>query len=227
MAKRSKECKKIMVEEMATRLNTRGMFIITNFKGLSSQDLNDLRKQLRDVSSEYLVIKDLIAKRAISEGPNSMIGQFIEGEVGIAIYQKDDSTYISKILAKFSKEHERLSIRGGAMDGAVLSKEDISRLASLPSKEVLLGQLANVLNAPIQGLAGALSAILCKILYALNAVKDKKEKTDEGKRPEEVPSSSKDEVEEKNEDKAEPEQKEEPKIEEEKKESKEEDKKES
>jgi len=169
MAKLSKECKKLMVEEMASRLNREGMFIITNFKGLSSQDLNDLRRQLREVSGEYLVIKDLIAKKAISEGPNIIIEQFIEGEVGIAMYQEKDPTHISKVLTKFSKDHEPLNIRGGAMDGDVLSKEDISRLASLPSKEALIGQIANVLNAPIQGLAGALNAILCKILYALNA----------------------------------------------------------
>ena len=175
MAKLSMECKKIVVGEIADRLNEADNLVVTNYKGLSAQDLNELRRELRGVSGDYIVVKDSMVKRALSESQNEGIKEFIEGEVGVALDKKADATNISKVLVKFSKDHKFLKIRGGLTGGAILSKEDIKVLALLPSRETLLGTLANVLNAPIQGLAGALNAIICKVLYALNAVKDKKE----------------------------------------------------
>ncbi|MFC1666818.1 50S ribosomal protein L10 [Candidatus Omnitrophota bacterium] len=178
MAKLSMECKKIMVEEISNRLNSAGALIVTNYKGLSSQDLNELRKELRSISSEYIVVKDSLVRRAFVDRPNSAITEFIEGDVGIAIDRRQDSMHVSKVLVKFSKDRKALKICAGIVNGEILSKEDISTIASLPSKEILLGKLANVLNAPIQGLASALSGIIAKLLYALNAVKDRKVDTE-------------------------------------------------
>ena len=175
MAKNSIDCKKIMVEEISSRLNVPDMLIVTNYKGLTSQDLNELRKQLRGISDEYLVVKDSMAKRALADGVNSLIAEFIEGEVGIVIDRKEDPTHVSKILMKFSKSREALKILGGIMNGSIISKEEIATLAALPSRDVLLGKVANVLNAPVQGLASALCGIISKIVYALTAVKDKKQ----------------------------------------------------
>ena len=176
MAKLSMECKKMMVEEISRRLNEAETIIVTNYKGLSAQDMNALRRELGNISGEYIVVKDAMAKKALGDGRNKDIKDMIEGEVGIALEKQDDSSGISKVLVKFAKDHASLKIRGGIMSGGALTVGSIKELASLPSREVLLGKLANVLNAPIQGLAAALNAIICKILYALNAVKEKKEK---------------------------------------------------
>ncbi len=174
MAKHSMETKKMMVDETSGRIKDADIIIVTNYKGLSAQDMNMLRRELREVSGEYVVVKDSIAKRAIGKGQNSGIVEMIEGEAGIAIDKKGDPTYISKVLVRFAKDHSVLKIHGGIIKGDLISKDDVKALATLPSREVLLAKLANVLNAPIQGLAGALNAIICKLAYALNAVKDKK-----------------------------------------------------
>jgi len=174
MAKHSMETKKMMVDETFSRVKDADILIVTNYNGLSAHDMNVLRKELREVSAEYLVVKDSIAKRAIGKGQNSGIAEMIEGETGIAIYKKGDPTHISKVLVRFAKDHNVLKIHGGIIKGDLISKDDVKQLAALPSREVLLAKLANVLNAPIQGLAGALNAIICKLAYALNAVKDKK-----------------------------------------------------
>ncbi|MBU3911059.1 MAG: 50S ribosomal protein L10 [Candidatus Omnitrophica bacterium] len=181
MAKLAMTCKKMMVDEISSRLNSAELLIVTSYKGLSAQDLNALRKELRGISGEYMVVKDAMVKRALAEGQNNKLVDFIKEEVGIALDKRGDPTYISKILMKFTKGHEVLKIRGGIMNGEIISEQDIISLAILPSREVLLGKLANVLNAPIQGLAGALNAIICKFLYALNALKEQKEKTGEKK----------------------------------------------
>jgi len=177
MAKLSMECKKMMVDEITDRLNDTDTMIVTNYKGLSAQNLNELRRELRGVSGEYVVVKDSILKRALTKEPSKKIAELIEGEVGIAVDKKGDASYILKVLAKFAKDHKVLQIRGGIVNGDSVSSDDIKQLAALPSREVLLARLANVLNAPIQGLAGALNAIICKVLYALNAVKEKKEES--------------------------------------------------
>lgn len=175
MAKLSMNCKKLIVKEVSNRLNGAGLLIVTSYKGLTAQEMNELRRELRSAAAEYLVVKDAMAKRALAEGPNNRVAELIKGDVGIAVDRKEDPIYISKILMRFSKEHEVLRIRGGIMHGEIISEQDIVSLASLPSREVLLARLANVLNAPIQGLAGALNAVICKVAYALNAVKKKKE----------------------------------------------------
>lgn len=177
MAKLSIECKKLMVKEISERINNADTLIVTNYKGLNTQELNELRRDVRNISAEYLVVKDSLLKKALQESSNNAVTGFIEGEVGVAVARKKDPSYISKLLVKFSKDHEVLKIRGGIINGAVLSKDDISRLAALPGREVLLGKLANVLNAPIQNLAGVLHGILSKLVYALDAVKNKRQGT--------------------------------------------------
>ena len=175
MAKVALEIKKLMVKEVISRLNNAKTLIVTCYKGLNAQDINELRKELKRMTAEYLVVKDSIAKQALKDGANNRIAELIQGEVGIAVYGKDPSV-IAKALVKFSKNHEPLKICGGVTSGAMLSNQEILAIASLPSREVLLARLANVLNSPIQGLAYSLNGIICKLLYALNAIKDKKEK---------------------------------------------------
>jgi large subunit ribosomal protein L10 len=173
MAKVALETKKLMIKEISLRLNSAQTLIVTRYKGLSAQDINDLRKELKKITGEYLVVKDSMARKALADSANNGIAEFVQGEVGIAVHKSEPSV-ITKILVKFAKEHELLKICGGFADGAILSNRDIVAIAALPSREVLLAKLANILNSPIQGLAGSLNGIICKLLYALNGIKDKK-----------------------------------------------------
>jgi ribosomal protein L10 len=173
MAKVALETKKTMVKEIASRLKSAETLIVTRYKGLSAQDINELRKELKKIAGEYLVVKDSMAKKALKDGANNGIAEFIQGEAGIAMH-KSGPSIVSKALVKFSKEHEPLKICGGFADGAILSNQDIIAIAALPSRDVLLTRLAIVLNSPIRGLAVSLSGIICKLLYALNGIKDKK-----------------------------------------------------
>ena len=175
MAKVALETKKSMVKEISSRLNAAETLIVTRYKGLNAQDINELRKGLKRIAGEYLVVKDSMVRKALKDGANNSIAEFIQGEVGIAVYKSDPSV-VFKTLVKFSKEHEPLKICGGVAKGEVLSNQDIIAIAALPSREALLARLANVLNSPIQGLAVSLNGIICKLAYALNAIKDKKEK---------------------------------------------------
>lgn len=175
MAKVALETKKLMIKEITSRLSNAETLIVTRYKGLNAQDINELRKELKKIAGEYLVVKDSMAKKALKDSANNGIIELIQDEVGIVVHKSGPSV-VSKTLVKFSKEHEPLKICGGFADGAILSNQDIIAMAALPSREVLLAKLANVLNSPIQGLAVSLNGIICKFLYALNAVKEKKGK---------------------------------------------------
>ena len=87
MAKVALETKKSMVKEITSRLNSAEAFIVTSYKGLNAQDINELRKELRRVAGEYLVVKDSMAKRALKEGNNEKIIEFIN-EIRILILKK-------------------------------------------------------------------------------------------------------------------------------------------
>ena len=175
MAKVALETKKLMIKEITSRLNSAETLIVTRYKGLSAQDINEFRKELKKIAGEYLIVKDSMAKIALKDAANNRITEFIQGEVGIIVH-KSDPSIVSKAIVKFSKDHEFLKICGGFSNGEILSNKDIIAIASLPSREVLLAKLANVLNSPIQGLAVSLNGVICKLAYALNAVKEKKEK---------------------------------------------------
>lgn len=172
MAKIALETKKIMVKEISSSVASANTLVVTNYKGLTAQELNELRKELKKVECEYLVVKDSMAKLALKDTADNIVN-LLQGDVGIAI-SKLDLSGLSKILVKFSKEHEFFKIQGGMDKSVVFSKQDVVAYASLPSREVLLAKLANVLNSPIQGIASGLNGIISKLAYALNAVKDKK-----------------------------------------------------
>jgi len=177
MAKVSIESKRLMVKELSRSLGDAGTLIVTNYNGLNAQEMNKLRRELRKVSADYIVIKDSLARISLSETKNSRLSELISGEVGIAINKSLDPTGLSKGLIKFAKEHEYLKIIGGILNGELISEEDIKMFATLPSLEAMRGKLASALIATIQGLAGSLNAVIAKLGYALDAVKKKKENT--------------------------------------------------
>jgi len=167
------DCKKRMAKELSSRINVAKTLIVSNYKGLSAQDMNELRKELKKIRGEFLVVKNSIVKLALKDSPNNRIIGLIEGEAGIAIY-KGDPVMLSKMLTQFSKGHELLKIKGGLAEGEVFSKEDIATLAMLPSRQVLLTQIAIALNSPIQGMASVLQGVIRKFVSALEEVRKKK-----------------------------------------------------
>lgn len=171
----AKVCKDYMVKELAKEfLNDKNIFI-TNFWGLSAEDLNQLRNSLKNVSSRYLVVKNSIARRALKESKMDQLLKSIEGGVGIAFGGKDPFSTV-KALVKFSKTHEQLDIHTGFLDGEFISKEKIKEIAFLPSKEVLLMKLTRLINSPITGFVNVLAGTLRSLIYALQGYKEKLEK---------------------------------------------------
>jgi large subunit ribosomal protein L10 len=164
-----------MEKELSQQFKAFPNFIVTNYFGLPANDLNKLRTQMRKASSRYSVIKNRAGRRVLDSLALKDVKAIIDGGIGIG-FIGGDVVKASKLIADFSKKHAPLKIRGAYIDGQTLDAKKFNELASLPSREVLLAMVANTMQAPISGFVNVLSGLIRKFVYAINAIKEKKEK---------------------------------------------------
>ncbi|MEX0918804.1 MAG: 50S ribosomal protein L10 [Candidatus Paceibacterota bacterium] len=131
--------------------------VFVNFHGLTVTQANQLRRSLAADDIGYVVVKKTLAKRALDELALTGPRPELTGEVALAY--GDDQLAPVKGVHDFNRQAECLEIMGGIFDGAYVSREEMVALAEVPSLSVLYGQLANVINSPIQGLVIALNGI--------------------------------------------------------------------
>ena len=155
---KTKEQKKEVVVKATNIVQHAKSLVFVNFHGLSVQDSNAMRKELRKDDIGYFVAKKTLLRRAL--GSLSVSGSVPELQGEIAICYGADAIAPARAIAGFAKKHkDRLMIVGGVFEGAFRGKADMQAVAAIPPIEVLYAQLANLINSPIQGLAIALHAI--------------------------------------------------------------------
>ena len=165
--------KKAMVASMTEKLKSSCAGVVVEYKGITVEDDTKLRKELRDSEVEYFVMKNTLLKRATEEAGLSELSPALHGSTAIAI-SKEDPIVAFKVLCDFAKDHEFFKIKSGFIEGNVVDSKEAVRLAKLPPKEILIAQTLRGLNAPITGLATALSGIMKGLVVALNAIAEKK-----------------------------------------------------
>lgn len=148
--------------------------IFTDFTGLKVEEINELRRKLRNASINYRVIKNTLAQRACEGTDLEVIKDKITGPLGIAISFKDPVS-APKALNDFIKGKKKLKIRFGIVEGKAVDLNEIMTIAELPSKEVMLSTFLSGLQSPARKLAGLLYQLIARFGYALEAVKDKKQ----------------------------------------------------
>ena len=166
--------KKQIAKDLHEKLSRARVVIVTDYKGLDVAMINDLRKRLREFDIEYKVVKNSLLIRASQETDVTLIQDHFKGPSAVAL-SYDDPVSPAKVLTTFAEENEHLEIKAGVMDGAVLDTAAIKALSSLPSREVLLGQLLSVMNAVPTAFVRALNDLPRQLLNVLVAVKEQKE----------------------------------------------------
>ena len=146
---------------------------MTEYRGLTVSQISRLRRQLRTLGADYKVFKNTLVLRAISGTSVEPIGEFLQGPTAIAFVDGDVSA-VAKALRDFAKESPKLIVKGGVTDGKLLSTKDLSALADLPSRDVLLAQLAGLLASPLRTMAGLLKAVPQNFAYGLSALLESK-----------------------------------------------------
>ncbi len=171
----TKAKKSEILKSLDTKFGKAKAVYFADYRGLTVKKVTELRKKLKTDGIDYVVSKKTLYQIALKnnhlpEAPKNVL----EGPVGAAFGYGDVVAPV-KALYEFSKTSEdTFKILGGLVDGRFITKAEALQLATLPSKEQLLGQLVGTMKAPISGFHGALAGVLRKFVYALNAVKDKK-----------------------------------------------------
>jgi len=153
--------------------DNQGTFVI-NYSSLTAAQTDRLRKTMKDLDVKVMVSKNRIARLALKEFEYDQLADaVVSGQTAFA-WTNADAVAVSKALIKFASDCEGVQIQGGVLDGAVLYREDIKRLADLPAKEVLQAQLLATIIAPLTRLAGALNAKTKDLLSILKQLSEKK-----------------------------------------------------
>lgn len=153
-----REEKKKTVDEIADILKESKSMILADYRGLNVADITELRKQLREAGVHFKVYKNTLARRATSDTDYTELDEHLVGPTAIAS-SKEDVVAPAKVIHNFSKKHEEIEIKGGILEGQVVSVDDIKSIASLPSQEGLLSMLCSALQGPIRSMALATKAV--------------------------------------------------------------------
>jgi large subunit ribosomal protein L10 len=143
--------------------------IAADFRGLTVREMGELRVGLAEADTEFTVVKNTLARRAAGETGREGLIEHLTGPTGLA-WVGGDPAVAAKVLDKFAASHEGFTLKGGLLEGAPVSTDDIARLAKLPSREQLLAQLAGGIASPLTGLAGGLNNLIGGLARSLGAL---------------------------------------------------------
>lgn len=169
----NKQEKTALIDDIHGRLRASTMAVMTEYRGLTVAQMDRLRRELKAVGGRYQVTKNTLTRRALKDTAFEKLESLLQGPTGIVTTQKDPVA-VAKVLVKFAEQHDKLKITGGVLDGAVLPPENVSALAKLPAREVLLAQLLGLINAPASQLLRTIqepAAQFARLLGALERTK--------------------------------------------------------
>ena len=153
------EQKKQIVADLVETLKTAQAGVLVDYRGLTVEEDTNLRRKLREAGVEYKVVKNTLTRFAAKEVGLEGLDEPLNGPTSLAI-SKDDPVAPAKVIADFAKENECLKIKAGFLDGAVITLEEVDKLAKTPSRETLIANIMGSLNAPISNLVRTLQALV-------------------------------------------------------------------
>jgi len=177
--KYGKKVKELMVEEMKDIFANNKGFVFASLDKISASKIDVLRKKIRQSGSRYLLVKNKLADIALKESGIEGLEESLASSnmMGVGVIN-GDPVQIAKILVDFSKTENGFNIESGYFEGQVMAADRVKELSEMPSRDQLIAMVLGMLNAPIRGFVSVLAAVPKSLLYALNAIKEKKEKSE-------------------------------------------------
>ena len=166
--------KEKLIEALHEKFSRAKATVLTDFRGMNTSAMNELRGQLREASVEYRVVKNTLMLRASHGTDMALLKDHFSGPCAVAL-SYDDPVAPAKILTKFSEENAALEVKAGMVDGQVIDSAGVKRLSRLPPREGLLAQLLSVLNSSATTLVIVLGGVPRNLLGVLEAIKGQKE----------------------------------------------------
>ncbi len=162
-----------LVAALEERLRAASAIFVTEYRGLKVAQLEALRRELHDVDAEFKVAKNTLVRIAAQHAGVDALEALLEGPTGI-VFARGDAAAAAKRVRDFGRANPALVIKGGLLSGSVLDAQGVAQLADLPSREVLLAQVAGVLAAPMSNLASVLAALPRNLAYGLKALAEQR-----------------------------------------------------
>ena len=161
------------ISQMKEKIEKAKVAIVTDYKGLSVEEITKLRREIQKEDGDYMVTKNTLAKIAIKGTEYEVLSDALTGPIAIA-FGFEDQVAPAKALAKFIKESKKGEILAAAMDGKLLSAAEAKALATLPSKQEIYAKMLGCINSPASGIANSINAVMSSLTRAMAAVRDQK-----------------------------------------------------
>ena len=159
------------VKNLAGKFKAMKGMILTEYHGLTVEEISELRSKLRPLNSEYTVVKNTLSEIALKEAGIDA-GDNFTGPTALVI-QNGDLVSPAKVIMEFAKTHDKLKVKVGFMEGKFINAAMIEQLSSLPSKEVLIAKMLGSMNAPITNFVNVLAANIRGLVTVLDAISKK------------------------------------------------------
>lgn len=166
--------KKAIVADVSQHVTSAQSTVAAEYSGLTVEEMTELRVNARKAGVYLRVVKNTLAKRAVEGTEFECIKDSLVGPLILAISPEEPAA-AARVINDFSKEHKNLVVKIVALRGKLLAAADITKLASMPTKDEAISQLMSVMKAPMQKLAATLAAPGNKLVRTLAAVRDQKE----------------------------------------------------
>src|SRR5438034_4561368 len=171
---RTREEKSQEVSALTEQIGKAANAFLIDFKGITVPQVTELRKQVREAKSGYVVVKNTLALLALKDSPIVAMREQFSGPTAIA-FNATDAVVLAKALTKFAKDVPAVRFQGAMLNGQIVPTEQIQTIATLPSREELVSKLLYVLQSPMRGLATVLQANIRNLAVVLDQVAKQKE----------------------------------------------------
>jgi len=164
------------IEAVREKIARAKVVIVTENKGLSVEKITSLRRELQKQNGDYTVVKNTLAKIALQGTEFEPLAELLTGPVVLAL-GFEDQVSPAKVIAQFAKDKantDKIAVKGGCLDGALLTAKDVQYLSSLPSKEELYAKMLGCVNSPASGIANSVNAVLRALVYTVDQVAQQK-----------------------------------------------------
>jgi large subunit ribosomal protein L10 len=170
----NREQKAAVIDEIAAEIQEADTIYAVDYRGISVPAAAELRTKLRDADATFRIVKNTLTERAADKAEIAELKELLDGPTALT-FVRGDAALAAKALNDHARATETFAFKGGFMNGAPLSPDDIKSIARLPARDVLYGQLVGIVASPITGLARGLNALLGGLAVALGQVQAKKE----------------------------------------------------
>ena len=174
----NRDQKAAVIDEVAGQIQEADAVFAVDYRGISVPQAAELRTRLRDADASFRIVKNTLTLRAADQAGAEGLKELLEGPTAMTFVRGDAAT-AAKALRDFRRATQLLEFKGGWMNGAALTPEEIDSIAQLPSRDVLYGRLVGMVASPLTGLAGALGGLIGGLARQLQQIAEQKTENQE------------------------------------------------